>query len=148
MPRPSRLIDAFLRLSWGDRWRFAEAVAWLLGARLMLLFVPFRKLASWMGRRMAESPEVDSHEAELGVRVSWAVCAASRHTPWQTKCLAEAIAAKTMLKLRRVPSTLYLGVAKNDDGELEAHAWLRCGSLILTGGRVRRRFTVIATFAE
>jgi hypothetical protein len=59
----------------------------------------------------------------------------------------QAIAAKLMLKRRGIPSTLHLGVAK-EDNRFMAHAWLRSGSIILTGGAGRERFTIISTFAE
>ena len=38
-----------------------------------------------------------------------------------------------MLRRRRVPSTLYLGVRRSGPG-LSAHAWLRSGPAIVTGG--------------
>jgi hypothetical protein len=53
-----------------------------------------------------------------------------------------------MLKCRGVHSTLYLGVAKEGEKGLSAHAWLRSGTLVLTGGPGKERFTVISTFAE
>jgi hypothetical protein len=58
------------------------------------------------------------------------------------------MAAKAMLKWRGVPSTLYLGLAKNNETQLEAHAWLRCGEHVLTGYKGMGRYTVIASFAE
>jgi len=120
---------------------------WLAVARLSLL-VPFRWLAPRLGETMAESSEDDGREADLGQRVAWAVRVASRYTPWATRCLAEAIAAKAMLRLRGVPTTLYLGLAKDEAGNLSAHAWLRCGRRYLTGEKTMDGFTVVAKFAE
>ena len=148
MPRRSTPVATFLRLPWRDRGLLAEATGWLLVARLALLLVPFRRLAPWLGRAMSESPKVSRRGDELSARVGWAVRTASRRTPWQTKCFAEAIAGKAMLKRRRVDSTLYLGLRKDDVGELQAHAWLRCGGRVITGGRTSGGFTVVATFAE
>ena len=36
-----------------------------------------------------------------------------------------------MLEKRHIESTLYLGTAKDNHGELIAHAWLRSGSFML-----------------
>ena len=72
----------------------------------------------------------------------------ARHLPWDCTCLAQALAGKAMLRVRGVPSTLYLGLAKTGEVQLQAHAWLRCGERILTGWQEKGRFTVIATFAE
>jgi hypothetical protein len=62
--------------------------------------------------------------------------------------LVQALAAKWMLQHRRIPSTMYFGVAKDPTGQLLAHAWLRSGSEVLTGSEGRQRFTVVATFAD
>jgi hypothetical protein len=53
-----------------------------------------------------------------------------------------------MLRRRGVPSTLYLGVMKDDTAGLSAHAWVRSGDVVLTGATGRERFTVISTFTE
>ena len=60
----------------------------------------------------------------------------------------QALAARWMLKRRRIPSTLYFGMAKDEDGRLTAHAWLRSGSQTLTGAEEQDGFTVLATFAD
>ncbi len=148
MPRRSTPVATFLRLSWRDRGLLAEAAGWLLLARLALRLVPFRRLAPWLGRTRAESLHGDQPGDAQSARVGWAVRTASRRAPWETRCFAEAIAGKAMLKRRRVDSTLYLGLRKADDGEIQAHAWLRCGARTITGGRTSGGFTVIATFAE
>ena len=98
---------------------------------------------------MAESSEADAliHAKHLQ-RISWAVVTMSHHLPWECKCLVQAIAGKKMLQRRRIGSTLYLGVAKEGENALVAHAWLRSGSMILTGARGRDRFAVVSTFAE
>ena len=43
-----------------------------------------------------------------------------------------------MLKRRGIPGTVYLGVMKDENRPvtLAAHAWVRCGSIILTGAPV------------
>jgi hypothetical protein len=142
-------LRKFLDRPWADRACFLEAVFWLGLARLAILVLPFRRLAPWLGRHMAQSPEeAGAAPPELLDRLSWAVAAASRHAPWECKCLAQAIAGKAMLRRRGAASTLYLGLAKDRETQLQAHAWLRCGERILTGQRGMAGFTVISTFAE
>jgi hypothetical protein len=51
-----------------------------------------------------------------------------------------------MLRRRHATNTLYLGVYK-DIESFAAHAWLRSGDLIVTGGPEHERFTVIACYA-
>jgi len=142
-------LRKFLALPLADRGCLVEAGLWLGLARLAILVLPFRWIARGLGRQMVRSPEdAGAASAALLDRISWAVATASRHLPWDCLCLAQALAAKAMLKRRGMPSTLYLGLAKDGEAQLQAHAWLRCGKRILTGQRGMAGFTVIATFAE
>ncbi len=144
-----RTLGKLFGLSWADRLLLFEAALCLGVARLAILLLPFRWLAPRFGARMAESAaEEPGIGGGLAGRLAWAVRVSSRYAPWQTRCLVRAVAAKLMLKRRGLPSTLYLGLAKDGDGELTAHAWLRCGGSTLTGGRVGREYQVIAKFAE
>jgi hypothetical protein len=126
-----------------------EAFFWLGIARLVILTMPFRWVEPTLGKRMAESPtDVLPHEPQQLKQVAWAVNTMSRYTPWQSKCLVQAMAAKRMLQSRKIVSTLYLGVTRSNPKPLEAHAWLRSGSVYVTGGEGHKHFTVVAMFAE
>ena len=142
-------LDKFFNLPYAERNCLIEAGFWLGCARLAILVLPFRWIAPMLGKNMAQSPEVEeAANDELLDRISWAVTIASRHLPWDCLCLVQAMAGKAMLKRRGVTSTLYLGLAKDAEAHLKAHAWLRCGDRILTGERELAGFTIIATFAE
>ncbi|ABQ25557.1 lasso peptide biosynthesis B2 protein [Geotalea uraniireducens] len=125
-----------------------EAAFWLGICRLAIPLLPFRWIAPYLGTHMAESASVlDPHGREVPLAVSRAIVRAAWRLPWDCKCLAQAMTGKAMLKRRGVPSTLYLGVAK-DKEQLAAHAWLRCGDIILTGGQGKERFTVVSSFGD
>ena len=142
-------LNKFFRLPNYDRWLFLEAAFWLGIARLSLLILPFRWIAPYLGRHMAESPEgMEKNWEDFVVRVSWAVQKASRHLPWECRCLVQAMAGKGMFKLRGIPSTLYLGMAKDGEDKFKAHAWLRSGDVLITGEQDMNLFTVVSTFAE
>ncbi|MBI2425364.1 MAG: lasso peptide biosynthesis B2 protein [Candidatus Hydrogenedentes bacterium] len=146
---PVTKLGQFLRQPQAQRALFMEACLCLFVARLLLL-VPFRWVAPHLGVHMTESPESIAPEALPQVRrVAKTIRWASRHMPWQCKCLVRAMAAKAMLRRRGFASTLYMGVAK-DPGpkQLKAHAWLRCGPIVLTGGAEAPGFAVVSTFAE
>ena len=142
-------LRKFLRLSSFDCRLFVEAAIWLGIARLAVLVVPFRRIAPFLGRHMAESPQTtESEHKEIAERISWVVQTASRHMPWECKCLTQAIAGKGMFKRRGLRTTLYLGVAKDGDENLKAHAWLRSDDIIVTGARGMDQCAVVSTFAE
>ncbi len=133
-----------------ERLLLLEAFTLLGVARLLVLAIPFRWLAVSLGRHMRESaPEVSPAELRHARLIGQAVRSAANNTPWQSVCLPQAVAAQWMLKRRKISATLYLGVAKADakPGQLAAHAWLRCGGTILTGGAGHRQFTVVAAFS-
>ncbi|WP_434082484.1 lasso peptide biosynthesis B2 protein [Cohnella hashimotonis] len=131
-----------------DRRMFLEALAYLSWARFLIL-LPFHKYARLLGQPMSEtSLETEPGNRELASRVSSAIRRAGRLTPLDTRCLVRAIAAMKMLKRRGVESTLYLGTAKDKDGRMIAHAWLRCGNLYVTGATEMRGFTVVGKFAR
>jgi hypothetical protein len=142
-------IAKFLRASSEDRWLSLEAGFWLALTQVAILVFPFRWIAPRLGRHMAESPpNASSEETALAKRIARAVEKASRHMPWKSRCLAQAIVGKMMLRRRGAASTLYLGASREDDRNLAAHAWLRCGETILTGANGRDRYVVVSTFAE
>jgi hypothetical protein len=142
-------LSKFARLSGPDRLLFLEAALWLGIARLAILCVPFRLIAPLLGKHMAESPQriAPSHRDHVE-RISWAVKTASRHVPWESKCLTRAMAAKGMFRLRGIQSTIYLGLAKDGEENLTAHAWLRCAEVTVVGTRGKDQFMVISSFAE
>jgi hypothetical protein len=142
-------LAKFARLPGPDRLLFLEAALWLGIARLAILLIPFRQIAPFLGKHMTESPQsiVPAHRG-LAERVCWAIKTASRHVPWESKCLAQVIAVKGMFRLRGIPSTIYLGLAKEEEEKLIAHAWLRTGDVTVVGTPPIDQFKVVSTFAE
>ena len=135
------------RASWADRVLLVEAAVCLGAARAAVVLLPFRVLARGLGVHMAESPVSGAPPTDGLRRISWAIGAISVRSPWRSKCLEQALAAKAMLRRRGVPNTLYLGVARGENG-VEAHAWLRTGTVHVTGGRDTSRYGVVSTFAD
>lgn len=144
-----RRLRKFLAHDWTDRLLLLEALAWLCWVKFLLVCVPFRWIAPYLGRRMVQSPATVPVDARAHVvRISWAVQSVARRLPLGFVCLPQAIAAKWMLRRRRLASTLYLGLARPEEARLSAHAWLRAGDRILTGRAESLTHSPIATFAE
>jgi hypothetical protein len=133
-----------------ERILLVEAFVLLGLARLGVLFLPFRWLAKSIGRHMQEDQTTPlPSDLKLARMIGGAVRAAANYTPWGSVCLPQAVAAKWMLKRRRIPGTVYLGVRKdkNKPEQLAAHAWIRCDQTILTGAQGHGYYTVVATFS-
>lgn len=141
-----RQLTRFVRLPAPERRDLVEAVALCSVAGLLLKVLKFRRLAPRLGRHMAVSPaEPDRANGPTVARVSWAVAAAAHHLPWHPVCLPQAVAAQWMLRRRSIPSTLYLGADPARD--YDAHAWVRAGTTIVTGGPRDDRFAIVSSFA-
>lgn len=137
------------RLPGPRRRLLGEALIALLIARGAMAFLPFRRIAAWLGTPGAESPVMASaDEIRMAQEVSWAVGVLARRVPWDGRCLAQALAAMGMLRRRGLEGTVSFGVCQGESAGFDAHAWLRLGSCVVTGGPDHQRFKVITTFAR
>jgi hypothetical protein len=147
-----KAVKKFVQIPFKEKKLLMEAFWELSRARLLLLLVPFRKIAPGIGEHMKETAKepLARHLETLG-HIRRALRRASKYTPWESACLVQALAGKNMLKRRGIPYTFYLGLTKNGKIEkgMKAHAWLRSGNLVLTGKEGVRlsSYTVVSMFA-
>jgi hypothetical protein len=121
----------------------------LLGLiRLLLILCPFRYVAAQLSSGMLEPNGDEMTELDEVRRVGWAIGVAVRYTPWESKCLVQAIVGKILLRRRHIHNILYLGVARNIDKKMIAHAWLQASDITVTGGLAENDFTVVAVFED
>jgi Transglutaminase-like superfamily len=136
MKHLSSLIVSFLRLKWSDRWMLLQTCTLLNLVRLGLWLLPFERL--WKGLvnlGQLQLPSLASSQTELQRlrQVLWAVDVSTRFTPGGAKCLARALTAKVLLDQRHCPADFKIGVAKNDAGALDAHAWIEFQGIVVMG---------------
>jgi transglutaminase-like putative cysteine protease len=142
-------LRRFPGLPLARKFLLCEALASLAAARIAMACVPFRRIAAWMGTPGAESPAgATPEETRTAEAVGWAVGAMGGRVPWDGRCLAQALAASSMLRRRGVEGTVSFGVREGESAEFDAHAWLRVGALIVTGGPAHQGFKTITTFAR
>lgn len=72
-------------------------------------------------------------ERQAALDVAWAVTRTATYLPLSTLCLAQALAARAMLRRRGIASLLHVGVARSRAAPFEAHAWLEAGGVEVTG---------------
>ena len=118
-----------------------HALAAVVLVRLTLRFLPPRSW-EWMTDHVAAS-RVPAGKARPSVQdVAWAVRRASSVVPGAT-CLTQALAAHLLLARRGYASRLRIGVARESDEKLRAHAWLESDGIIVLGGSSVEAFTVL-----
>lgn len=148
--------------SWSDRGLLLEALVWLGGMRAAILFLPFRHVAAMLKLTQTASSTTwsEAFPADEGApsekceaeRIRRAVGVASSRAPWASTCLAQALAGIAMMQRRGLGGTLYLGIAPRGGAAalstegLAPHAWLRCGDVLMTGGREPESYSVLGAF--
>ena len=145
----SNRLGKFIELPWSGRRLLIEAAFALVASRLVLAILPFRRIAARVGQAGEESantipPALDS----IAEQVGWAAETMARHLPGESSCLVKALSAWWMLGRRGIAGTVYFGVARNPGKPFDAHAWLRCGKRIVTGGNGHEQFRVISCFSR
>ena len=126
-----------------------EALLALSMARVAMVCFSFRRIAAWLGMAGVESPlTTTAAEIRIAKDVGWAVGVLARRVPWDGRCLAQALAAMWMLRRRGLEGTVSFGAGRSKSASFDAHAWLRVGSCIVTGGPGQERFNLFTTFAR
>jgi hypothetical protein len=149
-----RLFPRLVQVGHKRRALLAEAVLSLLAARATLIFVSFPQLARRLGAmvppadaRVGKAAVLDNYEqAFIAREVGWSVTRAACFMPFKAVCLQQAMAARSMLRRRGVPSVLHFGAARGETKPLDAHAWLDAAGVEVTGYPVEARLTEIACF--
>jgi hypothetical protein len=144
-----RTLSTWNRLNWHRRRLLIEAVIAVPVAWLLLRLVPFKRIAAWLGKPGQESPTaLPAGSVLLGSEIGWAVRGAADRFPGEGLCLVQGLAAAAIARRRRLPTTLYLGVARSEKEGLQAHAWVRCGDRVVTGRAGHQRFKIVERFAR
>ena len=118
------------------------------GIHLAIRALPFRWITPLIGTRY--------HQAQLSVlatqqkqlqasRIGQIIHLAGKYTPWECKCLAQAIITSAFLKYYKIPYIVHLGVTKGAK-EMKAHAWLHVSQQVITGRQGHQAFTIVSTF--
>lgn len=141
------MLQKLLRLKPRQVFMIPEAIWLTAWYRFQVLYRPFSKLSPKIGTLGQETPW-DARRDPVVTEVRGMVEAVSKRMPWNCNCLTQALTAKKMLSRRNFPSTLYMGVASGESGEMEAHAWLRYGNMYITGRAGADKFTVTTVYGE
>lgn len=147
-------LQRFVRLSRQQRVLLLEASLLLIAARLGIRVLPFRTLAATSGLCVSPdhpTPEnsvqkVPSNAAATVVKIGWAVRCAARQLPFELVCLPQAMAANWMLRRRNLRPVLHLGAKISPNTRMQAHAWLDCEGIPVTGYPVAEDFGEVAKF--
>ena len=126
-------LRKFLNLTNGDRYLLISTFILLSLVRLGLFLLPFKtlqKLLSAISQIKTKSNEVDL--TNLG-KIVGSVNLSSRYMPLGVKCLARALTTQVLMSQYGYLPQLKIGVAKGEQGKLEAHAWVEYQGKLVIG---------------
>lgn len=140
------LKKAYRFLKYGDKkWLTIKIIFYTAIYRFLILTMKAERLEKRIGIRGEQSEPTETEDnLRKAYWIGKRVCRIADHTPWESKCLVRSLTARKLLNEAKIPSTLYLGVGKEDD-KMIAHSWLRCGELYVTGGN-GANYATVATF--
>jgi hypothetical protein len=122
----------FLQLSLSDQWLLIQAFVVLAAVVSGLRVLPGLTLQHLLLQLANKFSLFVPAQRPSARNIARSIKIASRYLPKAT-CLPQALAAQFLLTQNSYPADLQIGVAKNKDGLLEAHAWVRYESEILIG---------------
>lgn len=142
-----KAIKKFFLVSGEERRLFFQAIWIAILARIYILNLSSKKLPGFLGTPHKESTfETNIAENSVFLKVYMAMRRSTIYLPFKKKCLIEAIVVKKMLQKYNIVTTIYLGVAKDENKNLIAHAWLRYGSKIIVGKKGMERYVAVEWF--
>ena len=128
-----------------SQWLVAcEAVIRLALARLRHASVPSAKIIAALRAPHPVRTSITQDNVDRTREIAWALSAAARRVPWRADCLVQCIAAAAWLRANGIAPDFHLGVAKDDTGQLKAHAWIMSGDVIVAGGNAEGYEVLIA----
>lgn len=140
------------RLSWKLRLFLVLLFFLLAFMRIAILTIPFRILAKLFLQPKTSScssklaPEKHAIYARIIGRMTALV---ARYTPWQSKCLVQALACRLLLRHYTIANIFYLGVGKDEANKFTAHAWINCLDETIVGGSSSfERYKIISQFED
>lgn len=125
-------IRKFFLLHRKEKLLFFEAFFWIIWARGVLLFFPFRRILPLMKQK---KHTVSASSGLEMIRAS--ILRAAAATPWNSTCLMQSMAARQMLKRRRIHSRMSIGMTRDEHGKLLMHAWVECGDTTIVAKNIK-----------
>lgn len=138
------LVRRVREVGLGQMLLIAEALWYLVAARVALRMVPVARILRWQQRPVRARLD-GAGAGELGRRVRHAVLVAVRYTPFEFVCFPQCLAASALLRRRGLGTRLHYGVTRLE-GRLVAHTWLESGGEMVIGGEAAEGYSTLGVY--
>ena len=127
---------------------FNQTLLWLIISFLLVRVIPLKWYSKLLGDFKHERlNDLNFEQKQIVENLVKSIKRCKKHLPWKVKCFDESITAKRVLKNHNIISTLYLGVDKNKNEKLIAHAWVKVGEKVIVGEKAYQKFKVVGFFS-
>lgn len=141
-------IKKFSKINFKDKLLIIRITTLSLFYRILILIVPFKKLSKRLGETKVISHYIPKRWEVLYIRrMYYYIYKVCSKTPWESKCLVQALIGRKLMHRKNIETTLFLGVCKDKNNNMIAHAWLKCGNNYVTGD-IKDEFGIVATFTK
>lgn len=142
-------LRKFLALDAASQSQIIQAWWWLGIYRFALRNRPLNSLLTDLRVSDVSLQQASFSAAQLEIarKTGLAISRAATCTPWLSNCLVQVLVARRMLQQQGIGGSLYVGVLKSSEQEqnaLKAHAWLACGSEVISGYAGHQDYRVLA----
>lgn len=127
-------LAKFSNLTSSERRLLVSALFRLVVVRVGMWVIPLRVLLRRLHKMAVERDRLSDSNPLPPERIAWAIRVVSRYLPGTMNCLVQALATQSMLARRGHTARVRIGVAKDEGGQLKAHAWVECEGKIVIGG--------------
>lgn len=135
-------VHKYISLSSQSRTLLIQAFLWLSLIHVGLRVIPLRHLHSVVKWAIANATHQKPSDEIQIENIIWAIETATSYVPGHPKCLARALSTKILMHQYGYPCNLQVGVAKDRNAGLSAHAWIEHdGQVLIGGGRDLASFT-------
>ncbi len=102
--------------------------------RLSLALLPYRKVRRVMEASGDRYPLRTMHLIAYETEMVWAIERVGRYLVGKKPCLPQALALQWFLRRKGIVTHLHIGVKKDGEQRIAAHAWLEKNGRVLIGG--------------
>ncbi|MBD2513107.1 lasso peptide biosynthesis B2 protein [Nostoc muscorum FACHB-395] len=143
-----KYLSKFIKLNSQKKQLLINTFIVLTLVRLGLWLLSFKTLYQLLLRLSNAKPKYqEKHHISIET-IIWAV-EVSSHYMLGVKCLARALTCQVFMSRHGYTSNLCIGVAKGQEGELKAHAWLENqGQVVIGDVADLPNFSQLASFAK
>ena len=122
------------RLPTQDRILILQTIPFLSVIRICLVLLPLDYLLRLLTRIAKTLPAKDHPNCQSQKKTIWVIEAVGKYVLGDGPCLTQALAAQFILARHNQSGELCIGIAKEEQGKLVAHAWIESNGGVVIGG--------------